>query len=130
MAEEATLKWCISLPPVAQYAKGHMMIFAADTVDELEAVFDTVLAQGTMQKALDVAALLTGSQAVVETITAPPPPAPIPPANDVADNVIHTCAHGKRDRRTGTSARGPWVGYFCPLPKGSPGQCKAVFEDK
>lgn len=127
MSDEATLKWCVSLPPVAQYAKGHMMIFAADTVDELEAVFDTVLAQGTMQKALDVAALLTGSQVVVDAITQPPPAAPIatePPSAQV----IHTCAHGKRTRREGDNARGHWVGHYCPRPKGSADQCPTVFE--
>lgn len=39
-----------------------------------------------------------------------------------------SCAHGARTRRTGTSARGPWTGWFCPLPKGDPAQCKAQFE--
>ena len=38
------------------------------------------------------------------------------------------CVHGPRVRRTGNSTRGAWVGWFCPTPKGTPGQCKAEFE--
>jgi hypothetical protein len=38
-----------------------------------------------------------------------------------------TCDHGARVRRTGTSAKGAWVGWFCPTPKGTPGQCSPKF---
>lgn len=38
------------------------------------------------------------------------------------------CAHGPRVRRDGVNAKGKWVGWFCPTPKGTPGQCKAEFE--
>jgi hypothetical protein len=38
-----------------------------------------------------------------------------------------SCAHGEMVYRTGNSAKGPWAGYFCPLEKGNPDQCKAVF---
>lgn len=38
------------------------------------------------------------------------------------------CAHGPRNRKEGTSAKGKWVGWFCPRPKGAPDQCKAEFE--
>jgi hypothetical protein len=38
-----------------------------------------------------------------------------------------TCDHGARVRRTGTSGKGPWVGWFCPTPKGTPGQCSPKF---
>lgn len=37
------------------------------------------------------------------------------------------CAHGTRTTRTGNSAKGPWTGHFCPLPKGDPNQCKPIF---
>ena len=37
------------------------------------------------------------------------------------------CQHGAMQYREGTSARGPWKAYFCPTPKGTPGQCKAEF---
>jgi hypothetical protein len=39
------------------------------------------------------------------------------------------CSHGARTRREGVSAKGPWVGYFCPLKKGDPEQCAPIFGD-
>ncbi|GII83345.1 hypothetical protein Ssi03_13350 [Sphaerisporangium siamense] len=38
-----------------------------------------------------------------------------------------SCAHGEMTYRTGNSAKGAWAGYFCPLEKGDPDQCKPVF---
>ena len=38
------------------------------------------------------------------------------------------CAHGAMVYREGTSAKGPWKAYFCPTPKGTPGQCAAEFQ--
>lgn len=37
------------------------------------------------------------------------------------------CAHGAMTLREGVSAKGPWKGYFCPLKKGDPAQCRAEF---
>lgn len=34
------------------------------------------------------------------------------------------CAHGPRVIRKGVSAKGPWMGAFCPTAKGTPGQCE------
>lgn len=47
-------------------------------------------------------------------------PAPSTPAG-------RSCPHGAMTRRQGTSAKGAWTGYFCPLQKGDPNQCKPVF---
>jgi hypothetical protein len=38
-----------------------------------------------------------------------------------------TCKHGPMLKKQGTSAKGPWKGYMCPTPKGTPDQCDAVF---
>jgi hypothetical protein len=38
-----------------------------------------------------------------------------------------SCPHGAMTKRTGTSGKGPWTGYFCPLPKGNADQCKPQF---
>ncbi|MFI6319727.1 hypothetical protein ACIBG8_19490 [Nonomuraea sp. NPDC050556] len=38
-----------------------------------------------------------------------------------------TCPHGEMTYRTGTGAKGPWAGHFCPLERGNPDQCKAIF---
>lgn len=38
-----------------------------------------------------------------------------------------TCGHGQMTPRSGSGAKGPWKGYFCPSPKGTPDQCSPVF---
>lgn len=37
------------------------------------------------------------------------------------------CKHGKRQKRTGTSAKGPWTGWFCPLDKNDSDNCGPEF---
>jgi hypothetical protein len=37
------------------------------------------------------------------------------------------CKHGAMTKRSGTGAKGPWSGWFCPSPKGTPDQCQPVF---
>lgn len=127
MSDEFKLQWSVSLPPVAQYAKGHMFNFRGNTVEDLDALFDEVLAGETMTKALAVAELLTGAQTVTSGLS-DTREAPDFAQNNGPAEVIRMCGHGKRTKRTGTSSKGPWVGWFCPLEKGDPNQCKAEFE--
>lgn len=37
------------------------------------------------------------------------------------------CKHGNMTFKQGTGAKGPWKGWFCPSPKGTPDQCQPVF---
>ena len=37
------------------------------------------------------------------------------------------CMHGPMTRREGAGAKGPWKGFMCPTPKGTPDQCEPVF---
>jgi hypothetical protein len=37
------------------------------------------------------------------------------------------CKHGEMKFRNGSSAKGPWKGYFCPSPKGTADQCEPQF---
>ena len=37
------------------------------------------------------------------------------------------CRHGAMSFKSGTGAKGPWKGWFCPSPKGTPDQCQPVF---
>lgn len=39
------------------------------------------------------------------------------------------CIHGPMTYRTGNGAKGPWQGWFCPLPKGDRDACKPVFQN-
>jgi hypothetical protein len=130
MADEFKLQWSVSLAPVAQYAKGHMFNFRAETTEELEELFDAVLNSETIDKALAVADLLTagavvkGNNAPVESTAAPATSGP-----SATVTQLRTCEHGKRTQRSGTKNGRSWTGYFCPLAKGDPNQCKPEFED-
>ena len=37
------------------------------------------------------------------------------------------CSHGIMTKRQGSGAKGPWKGFMCPSPKGTPDQCQPVF---
>jgi len=37
------------------------------------------------------------------------------------------CKHGPMVARSGTGAKGPWSGHFCPTPKGTADQCPPQF---
>lgn len=41
--------------------------------------------------------------------------------------VGRSCKHGPMTKRQGSSAKGPWKGWMCPTPKGTPDQCDPVF---
>lgn len=49
------------------------------------------------------------------------------PASAPPGQAAKSCAHGEMTYRTGNGAKGPWKGYFCPLEKGDPDQCKPIF---
>lgn len=40
------------------------------------------------------------------------------------------CAHGAMQRKTGTSAKGPWGAYFCPTKKDDPTKCEPIWDKK
>lgn len=78
---------------------------------------------------------VTGAAIAAATAITQPAPAPYQPAQQYAPAApaagipgAPSCHHGARTRRTGTNARGAWVGYFCPSPKGTPDQCSPVFD--
>ena len=46
-------------------------------------------------------------------------------AEQIASDKV--CKHGHMVFKEGTGAKGPWKGWFCPAPKGTPDQCQPVF---
>lgn len=137
MSDEFKVQWSVSLPPAAQYAKGDMLNLRGNSVEEVEVLFDQVLSGDFIKKAADVSALFRAAQVVAaglgETATADTAAAaqPAQPAQQVQNNVtaLKTCAHGVRERKSGTSKKGTWVGYFCPQPKGAQDKCDPIWED-
>lgn len=74
----------------------------------------------------DTRALLDGALADLNNTypdIASPEAVQAPQDTRPASSSGHTCAHGERVRKTGTSARGDWVAYFCPS-KDKQNQCK------
>lgn len=52
-----------------------------------------------------------------------------PPQQQAPSGEGKTCNHGEMIFRSGVSQKTgkPWKGFFCPTPKGTPGQCDAQF---
>jgi hypothetical protein len=55
------------------------------------------------------------------------PAAPVVPQQQAAQPPAPSCQHGQMTFRSGTKNGKDWSGYFCPTPRGTPGQCKPVF---
>jgi hypothetical protein len=62
--ETFKVQWSVSLPPVAQYAKGHMLNLRGQTVEEVNELLDAVLENdGTfLVKAIEVGSVLLVAQ--------------------------------------------------------------------
>ena len=51
--------------------------------------------------------------------------APAAPAAEAPGS--KSCKHGPMAYKTGTSQKGPWQGYMCNSPKGSPDKCETIW---
>lgn len=95
-----------------------------------ESVVDAVASMNEMAAAMDlirtIEANLSGAAAPAATFAAPVPAA-APAAAPSAAPSGHICKHGPMTFREGHGAKGPWKGYFCPAPKGTPDQCSPEF---
>lgn len=131
MSDEFKVQWSISLPPAAQYAKGDMLNLRGDTVEDVEAIFDAVLANDSefLVKAAEVGTILRSVSVVNEGLSVVQNDAPAASGEPAPVATLHVCQHGKRTRREGSGRKGPWVGWFCPRPKGSADQCDPEWED-
>lgn len=124
--ETFKVQWSVSLPPAAQYAKGHMLNIRGNSVAEVEDIFDEILRDKFIDKATEVAAFFVAGQTVVDGGLKGGGSAPVQSSSSGGGR---TCSHGNRVRREGDGRTGHWVGWFCPLEKGNPNQCKPEFED-
>jgi hypothetical protein len=82
---------------------------AANITPEINAIETLYNAQGVLKQAL-------GATPVEQSTT-----------KSASTTGGKTCKHGEMTLRTGTSAKGPWKGHFCPSPKGTPDQCEPQF---
>ena len=128
MSEDYKVQVSISLPPVGQYAKGDMVNFRGESAEEVEALLDAALEGGFFEKAALASAKYLVATGLQDRAAGPSEPPSAAPGDGATVTQLRTCKHGKRTRREGDSSKGHWVGYFCPLQKGDPDQCKAEFE--
>jgi len=103
-------------------------IYAANQADleaQLTAIQDTASLIASVGSSLGTSSAVA-TVAAVAGGTVVSAPVAAAPAVSYGNNA---CKHGARTQRNGTNAKTgkPWVGYFCPTPKGTPDQCDPVF---
>lgn len=105
------------------------VVIGGDSVPEVQEILKNAAALGLYGDVAAAAQFLQAGNGVPTSGGAPAPasvptsaPAPAAPQGKF-------CSHGPRVRRSGTSARGAWVGHFCSLPKDHPDRCKPEYED-
>ena len=96
------------------------IVVRGDNPAEVEENLDA-LTENLLQKVNDVASLFRGAGVVATPSLPHDQGATVTQHPASAD--LKTCEHGVRVRREGTNSKGKWVGYFCALPKGTPGAC-------
>lgn len=99
---------------VAELEKAH---------DDLQACYDLLVAAKAVGNVAQASATVTP---VAQHATPTPSAAPA----SFTSAAMQQCAHGDMTPRTGSGAKGPWRGWFCPTPKGTPDQCKAIFVNR
>ena len=125
----------------AKTALGTIVTVRGDTAAQLAANINEFEQQGLAVAVAAFESLVTGKPAaptaqaaaaafggtIVEEAPAfaPVPPPAAAPAAPLAGE--RTCKHGVMTYRTGNGAKGPWRGFFCPTPKGTPDQCSPQF---
>lgn len=131
MSDDYRVQVSISMPPVAQYAKGDMVNFRGETAAEVEALLDEALEGDLFEKAALASKTFLAASGLAEAAEkrdAAPAKSKRSSKSDDEDNVVGSkrfCEHGKR-----RYVKKPnWAGWFCPLEKGDPDQCDPVWED-
>lgn len=113
---------------------GRIFVIGADTYADFKVHLTDVLGpEGADKLITTMSASIEGVSlfdAAVATVTAAiPGTTEVPPRTSTPSTgpVGRSCMHGPMTKREGTGAKGPWKGYMCPTPKGTPGQCEPVW---
>jgi hypothetical protein len=124
-----------SLQISSKLPDGRIFVVGGDGIDAFEQNLKAIVGDEKAQDILgEMAASLSGAGTVSQAVqnlqnglgaTVDHTAHPVSNAN-VAP-VSRTCTHGVMTPRTGSGAKGPWKGYFCPSPKGTPDQCSPIF---
>lgn len=119
-----------------RFGEGHLLNLYAGSVPELNYLVTEVSEGEFIANATAVGALLNGAATVQAVPTPPqaqggqqyvpvqPTPQPVVAGGGQGQAAAPSCPHGVRTYRDGVGAKGRWQAYFCPTPKGTPGQCE------
>lgn len=130
-AHKLTVKIGDALRTIQGYTHDEYVIARVHLMDDMQADLEAV----QMAKAVTAAAPLTKpAPAVTAPVAAPAAPpsdwnpsGPPPQVASFQQAAVPQCAHGPRTPRSGSGAKGPWRGWFCPTAKGTPDQCSPTF---
>jgi len=112
---------------------GRIFVIAADNFTDFKSHLTDVLGPEGSDKVLTtMATSIEGApsyEQAVNTVTATLGATPVVPQTSSPSTapVGRNCKHGPMTKRSGSSAKGPWKGYMCPTPKGTPDQCEPTF---
>ena len=111
-------------------ADGTLINLYASDVKDLETGLVDLSMVATLIKS--TSAELSGGNATASAVTAisqqfNATPVAVTPTGQDAASAVKMCRHGQMTFKTGTSAKGPWQGYFCPSPKGAADKCDAIW---
>jgi hypothetical protein len=106
---------------------GTLINLYADNVKELETLITDVSMLATLIKSTE-AELLTNPVAPVRAAADIQAQFNAPAAAPAAEAPgSKSCKHGPMAYKSGTSPKGPWQGYMCNTPKGSPDKCETIW---
>ena len=112
---------------------GRIFVIAGDDFASFKTHLSDVLGpEGAESLLTTMATSIEGApsfeQAVSNVTAAIPSTTLVPPVSTPSTAPVgRSCKHGPMTKRQGSSAKGPWKGYMCPTPKGTPDQCDAIF---
>jgi hypothetical protein len=112
---------------------GRIFVIAGDDFASFKTHLSDVLGpEGAESLVTTMATSIEGApsfeQAVANVTAAIPGTTAVPPVSTPSTAPVgRNCKHGPMTKRQGSSAKGPWKGYMCPTPKGTPDQCDAIF---
>ena len=111
------------------------LVVRADTSEEFSDALASARSE-LLQDLAETADLFATAYRVVKGLNAPETTAAVENSQQAAQQNAQPqagsgkfCPHGQRTYRSGHSSKGAWTGYFCPLPKGDPAQCKPEFSN-
>ena len=115
---------------------GRIFLVAGETYSEFKINLSSLLGEQDAESLLTTmsASLMSAPQNIMEAasnivaglggVPQPTPSTYAPPTNAPQGRV---CKHGPMTKRSGAGAKGPWKGWMCPSPKGTPDQCEPIF---